>query len=125
MRDDERDEALIASILKDAQTVAARIAYFDLDEVRFVGDDSFEGRFRCDAVMMPVYTLVESASRLSDGLMEHLESCPWRDIKAFRNHVAHGYQTLNRTFAWEVAAHDIPELVACLKDYADQKGWGL
>ncbi|MCI8468942.1 MAG: DUF86 domain-containing protein [Eggerthellaceae bacterium] len=118
----ERDLDLISVIEADAQTLRSRIDRFQLDEERFVYDRSEEGELAFDAVMSPVYRIAEDALHLSAEVVDRLPELPWREIRGFRNFVAHGYREIDRRIAWEVATRDIPLLAAELSRYREAAG---
>lgn len=113
----ERDLDLISVILQDAKVVSNRINRFKLTETKFVQDHSEDGELAYDAVMSPIYRIAEDAIHLSEAVTNACPECPWRDIKGFRNFVAHGYREIDRSIAWKVAAEDIPSLAASLQRY--------
>lgn len=115
----ERDLDLISVILDDAKTLAARIRRFSLDGEKFVNDRSDDGELAYDAVMSPVYRIAEDAIHLSESVVSSFPDYPWRQIRGFRNFVAHGYREVDRSIAWHVANEDIPSLAMCLKEYWD------
>ena len=115
----ERDLDLISVILDDAKTLAARIQRFSLDGEKFVNDRSDDGELAHDAVMSPVYRIAEDAIHLSESVVSSFPDYPWRQIRGFRNFVAHGYREVDRSIAWHVANEDIPSLAMCLKEYWD------
>lgn len=115
----ERDLDLISVIEADAQTLRSRIDRFQLDEERFVYDRSEEGELAFDAVMSPVYRIAEDALHLSAEVVDCLPELPWREIRGFRNFVAHGYREIDRRIAWEVATRDIPLIAAELSRYRE------
>lgn len=115
----ERDLDLISVILDDAKTLAARIQRFSLDGEKFVNDRSDDGELAYDAVMSPVYRIAEDAIHLSESVVSSFPDYPWRQIRGFRNFVAHGYREVDRSIAWHVANEDIPSLAMCLKEYWD------
>ena len=120
MRQLERDLDLISVMLEDAETLASRIQRFSLDEEKFVCDRSEEGELAYDAVMSPVYRIAEDAIHLSEDVVAAFPDYPWRQIKGFRNFVAHGYREVDRSIAWHVAHEDIPALAGCLQQYWDE-----
>lgn len=115
----ERDLDLINVILDDAKTLAARIQRFSLDGEKFVNDRSEDGELAYDAVMSPVYCIAEDAIHLSDDVVSSFPGYPWRQIRGFRNFVAHGYCEVDRGIAWHVASRDMPALADCLQKYRD------
>ncbi|MBM6755282.1 DUF86 domain-containing protein [Collinsella tanakaei] len=40
----------------------------------------------------------------------------WKNIRGFRNFVAHGYAEIDRAIAWKVVIEDIPSRAASLSD---------
>ena len=125
MKQSERDAETIARMLEDYDVVLQRVAYFSLTRERFCNDHSFEGELAYDAVMNPVYRIVEDAIHLSDGVVDELPEFPWRDMRGFRNFVAHGYAAINRGAAWNVVEKDLPELMAALRRHANDRGWDI
>lgn len=116
----ERDLQLISIILEDASVMKRRIARFAMTEESFVNDHSEDGELAYDAVMSPVYRIVEDALHLSDELQQRYPEYPWNDIRGFRNFVAHGYREVDRRIAWKVIRDSIPNLAKILKEYQDQ-----
>ncbi len=119
MRQLERDLDLINVILADAEVLANRITRFSLDQEKFVEDRSEDGELAYDAVMSPVYRIAEDAVHLSGDVVSAFPAYPWRQIKGFRNFVAHGYREVDRRIAWRVASDDIPQLAVLLRQYWD------
>lgn len=125
MKPSDRDAETIARMLEDYATVLQRIEYFSLTKERFCDDHSFEGELAYDAVMNPVYRIVEDAIHLSDEVVDGLPEFPWRDIRGFRNFIAHGYAAINRGAAWNVIDRDLPELMDAFRRYAVDHGWDV
>lgn len=119
MKQLDRDIELIDVILEDAQVLANRLRRFSLDQKQFVHDRSEDGELIYDAVMAPVYRIAEDTLHLSNDVVSAFPDYPWRQIKGFRNFVAHGYREIDRAIAWQVAGADIPELARLLRQYRD------
>ncbi len=122
MKQLERDLDLITVILEDVQVMQARIQRFGVTEDSFVNDESEDGALAYDAVMSPVYRIAEDAIHLSDALQEEYPDYPWRDIRGFRNFVAHGYREVDKRIAWKVVQNSIPELAEILRDFSKNHG---
>ncbi|WP_251230572.1 HepT-like ribonuclease domain-containing protein [Adlercreutzia aquisgranensis] len=119
----ERDLDLIEVILRDASVLSARVERFGLDKEKFVCDRSEGGELAYDAVMSPLYRIAEDALHLSDEVVGAFPDYPWRQIRGFRNFVAHGYREVDRSIAWGVIVEDVPLLASCLEQYrAEQEG---
>ena len=120
MKQPERDLDLIDVILQDARTLETRIQRFSLDESSFIEDHSEDGELAYDAAMSPVYRIAEDAAHLSQDVMASFPDYPWRQIRGFRNFVAHGYREVDRRIARHVASVDIPNLAKLLRQYRDE-----
>lgn len=120
MKQPERDLDLIDVILQDARTLETRIQRFSLSENSFIEDHSEDGELAYDAVMSPVYRIAEDAAHLSQDVMASFPDYPWRQIRGFRNFVAHGYREVDRRIARHVASVDIPNLAKLLRQYRDE-----
>lgn len=115
MEPHERDLALIEAILEDYAALEKRLIRFKVTEESFVNDRSDEGELAYDAVMSPVCRIAEDALHLSNEITGAFPNYPWRNIRGFRNFVAHGYREVDRAIAWKVVRDDIPQLAALLR----------
>ena len=66
--------------------------------------------------MNPLYRIAEDVVHLSDDLKLDHPSYPWKEIRGFRNFVAHGYSEIDRHIAWRIIENDIPQLKKLLED---------
>ncbi len=57
----------------------------------------------------------EAASKVSEATRRDLTGVPWREIIGMRNRLVHGYASVDHDITWEVAAVDLPALVAELE----------
>lgn len=110
----DRDLMLIERIQEDIQTVKDRVTYFGATAESFGAKRTFEGEIAYDAIMNPVYRIVEDTVHISDDLMARHEDYPWHKIRGFRNFIAHGYSEIDRSIAWKVIEQDLPELADIL-----------
>jgi len=55
-----------------------------------------------DAVLMNFVIIGESVSRLSEEITTENNSIPWKQIKGFRNMVAHDYFGVDAEEVWEI-----------------------
>lgn len=115
MQPADRDLDIISRILDDSETVQKRIAHFGTTEDSFCNDRSFEGELAYNAIMIPVYRIAEDAIHLSSEMQDSLPNVPWKDIRGFRNFIAHGYSEIDRAIAWKVVVGDIPALAQALQ----------
>lgn len=120
MERSERDASIIERILEDCETVRKRIAHFGLTQDAFCNDHSFEGEIAYDAVMNPVYRIVEDAAHLSNDVVSTYPDFAWGEMVGFRNFVAHGYGEIDRRIAWNVIVNDLPDLAKKLSAYGTE-----
>lgn len=106
----DHDIMLAERIVEDIDIVQRRIEYFSMTKDSFCLGHSFEDEIAYDAIMNPVYRIVEDACHLSDELTKAHPSVAWREMRGFRNFIAHGYGSINREIAWKAIRDDLPEL---------------
>ncbi len=63
-----------------------------------------------DAVLMNFMVIAECCERMSDELKEHHTEIEWRNIKSFRNFIAHDYFGLDLSEIWSVVQIHLPQL---------------
>lgn len=107
----ERDEMLIERILEDYDTFTARLEFSSMDEEKFCNDHSFEGEYAYDAVMNPLYRIVEDVAHLSGNVTDGAPDFPWSKIIGFRNFIAHGYAQIDRRLVWRIITDELPQLM--------------
>ena len=117
MKQLDRDCSLASLILQDCEVVRKRLRRFKVTEDSFVNDESEDGLLAYDAVMSPVYRIAEDALHLSSEFQSRYPEYPWKDIRGFRNFVAHGYREVDKRIAWKVVCGNIPELEKILRNY--------
>lgn len=70
---------------------------------------------RLDAVERCFQRLTEAAARLGTDAETLAPGVPWKDIRAFGNHLRHGYDRLQPISVWRTIVDDLPPLkAACL-----------
>ena len=63
---------------------------------------------RIDAVERCLQRLSEAAARLGKQAETLAPGVPWNDIRAFGNHLRHGYDRLQPTSMWKTITEDLP-----------------
>lgn len=114
MRD--KDRRRINRIVKNGKRLADRISFTGTTRDSFINDGSEAGLLAYDAIMILVLQIVEDAGMLSDDLKESLPNQPWRNIKGFRNLLAHVYYQVDKEMAWDIVSRDIPALCEALAE---------
>lgn len=85
------------------------------DAIReFVGpltkEQFFKQRMVRDAVLRNLEVLGEAAGRVSAELQRAHPEVEWKKAGGMRNHLAHGYLTLNMNLIWDTVMRDIPQI---------------
>ena len=73
-------------------------------------DDFFSDERTFDAVLMNFVIIGESVARLSNELLEKENQVPWRQIKGFRNIMAHDYFGVDAEEVWQIIQNHLPDL---------------
>lgn len=85
------------------------------DAIReFIGpltrEDFFRQRMVRDAVLRNLEVLGEAAGRVSEQLQGAHPEVEWKKAAGMRNHLAHGYLTLNFNLIWDTVKRDVPRI---------------
>lgn len=85
------------------------------DAIReFIGsrtrDEFFAQRLVRDAVLRNLEVLGEAAGRVSVELQRAHPGVAWKKASGMRNHLAHGYLTLNMDLIWDTVKRDVPSI---------------
>ena len=57
----------------------------------------------------------EAASRISEKYQDEHPEIPWKRMIGMRNHLIHGYFTIDSDVIWDTATTEIPELIETLR----------
>lgn len=83
-------------------------------------DDFYHDSKSFDAVMIHFINIGEMIERIDDKLKKQYPSIPWRDVKDFRNLVAHNYFGIDAEEIWDIIENNLPTLrtniIKILKD---------
>ncbi|MEK6937452.1 MAG: DUF86 domain-containing protein [Nanoarchaeota archaeon] len=72
--------------------------------------DFAEGTLQADATLRNLEIIGEAVSQLPEEFKEKYPEIPWRDIKDFRNVVAHHYFSLNYKRIWDIIQNELNSL---------------
>ncbi len=67
------------------------------------------------AVERQLEIIGEAANHLTQETKDLVPEIDWRNIKAFRNIMAHEYFGISERILFQVATHDIPELETAIR----------
>jgi uncharacterized protein with HEPN domain len=79
-------------------------------------DAVFQDPMRADAIERCLQRITEAAARLGPDADRLAPGIPWRNVRAFGNHLRHGYDSLQPLSVSRIIFDDLPPLkAACLK----------
>jgi len=73
-------------------------------------DDFYHDELSFDATMMQFIVIGEMVAKISDTYKEDHTGIPWKEVKNFRNIVAHDYFGIDPTEIWSIIVTHIPKL---------------
>lgn len=98
--------------LTDIATAAERIIRFmqAIDHAAFMGNDEKQS-----AVFGQIIIMGEAANRLPTAFRALHPQIPWPKMIGMRNRIVHGYDEIDWDIVWQVATHEINELLDLLR----------
>jgi len=101
----ERDEQLLKYINKHYQEL--------LIEVEEIGsfDEFVKGGVLTKAIKMDILQIAENINSFSDETSSKLNAKDLRGIVDVRNHIAHGYITVDDKIVWNAICERLPKLI--------------
>lgn len=99
----ERDLVYLDSLVDAADAVREFIGSLAKEEF-------FAQRLVRDAVLRNLEVLGEAAGRISAELQLAHPEVAWKKASGMRNHLAHGYLTLNMDLIWDTVKRDVPSI---------------
>lgn len=105
----EEDRVRLTHMLESAQR-AVRIASgmteqsLGADEVRLL------------AVVKSIEIVGEASTKVSDETCARLTSIPWRAIRAARNRMVHGYDSIDVAIVWRTIVDHLPPLIHAIEE---------
>ena len=80
-------------------------------------NEFYDNEIKFDAVLMNFVILGEMVSKLSDDFKSKNNHIEWKDVKAFRNLIAHNYFGINADEVWDIVQFDLPDLKTKLDEF--------
>lgn len=99
----ERDLVYLDSLIDAAEAIQEFIGARDKEHF-------FSERMVRDAVLRNLEVLGEAAGRVSAELQSAHPEVAWKKAAGMRNHLAHGYLTLNMDVIWDTIKRDVPAI---------------
>ncbi|MDO8656492.1 MAG: DUF86 domain-containing protein [Nanoarchaeota archaeon] len=98
-------KAYLGDILEAIDRIREYIGSMDIEELK-------ENKLVLDAVMRNLEIIGEAVTQMPDEIKNRYPTVPWRDIKDFRNVVAHHYFSINILRIWDIIEHKLEPLEA-------------
>lgn len=103
-----RDKNVLVHIIHYCDQITEAIGIFGNDYDTFSSSNTY--RNACCLCLLQIGELVGT---LSDNFLNTHKQIPWRQIKGFRNIVAHAYGTIEPAVVWDIISNHL----SSLKDY--------
>jgi uncharacterized protein with HEPN domain len=101
----ERDDTeLVRDMLEAARRISSYTAALTYET--FLADTKTQ-----DAVTRNLEIIGEAVRKLSDELRDAHPNIPWRSMSGLRDRLIHDYFGVNFDIVWEIASHELPQVV--------------
>lgn len=111
-----RDAGILHHIIQYCNQITETMTLFGTEYSTFENNNTY--RNACCLCLLQIGELTYS---LTDDFKSEHSGVPWKQIRGFRNIVAHAYGTLEPAVVWDILINDIPILnsycLECLKDF--------
>jgi uncharacterized protein with HEPN domain len=100
------------SFFLDMLTAARRIRTLTerMSESGFLADQTIQ-----ESVLWNLHIIGEAAGHVSPARRQAEAAIPWRQIRATRNRLVHGYFSINLRTVWQLAELHVPSLITALE----------
>ncbi len=106
-----RDKNILSHIVKYCEQIEETVALFGADYNIFCVNSTFR-----NACCMCLLQIGELSNSLSDDFRDGHTAIPWKQIRGFRNIIAHAYGTVEPSVVWEIITEELSEL----KEYCQE-----
>jgi len=100
----DKDKGNLLAILDSTMKINRFVEDHDNADTFYSDIESF------DAVLLNFVIIGESVARISKSLKQNNSDIPWKQIKNFRNIVAHDYFGVDAEEVWEIVQNHLPVL---------------
>lgn len=109
-----RNRNILIHIDQYCDQIAESIDIFGNDYDIFCSSNTYR-----NACCMCLLQIGELAGTLSNDFISEHTIIPWKQIKGFRNIVAHAYGTVEPSIVWDILSNDIPVLKNFCKSFLE------
>lgn len=113
----DRERSVLEHIVDYCEQIEEAMTFFGKDYKIFISNNIYR-----NACCMCLLQIGELTNILTEDFRRAYSGVPWRQIKGFRNIVAHAYGTVEPSVVWEIITADLTELKAyCERIIADME----
>lgn len=102
---EDRDVVLLKHIVKYCEKISNTRKRFGDNESFFNSDEDYKS-----TIAFYYLQIGELVGKLTDNLKDNNDQIPWKDIKLFRNEIAHTYGSIKPKYLWNTCVTLIPKL---------------
>lgn len=84
-------------------------------------DDFSQRKMVIDAVLRNLEIIGEAVGKLPEQLKKDNPAVPWKEVKNFRNIVAHKYWKLDLDLVWDIIANELKPLATSIQELLKEK----
>ncbi len=107
-------KAYLGDILESINRIREYIGSMDIEELK-------ENKLVLDAVMRNLEIIGEAVAQMPEEIKNKYSQVLWRDIKDFRNVVAHHYFSINLQRIWDIIEHKLEPLEEKINEILKQE----
>ncbi len=108
-------------LLEDIEQSCAKIVNYTEGHTK---DQVLGEELRKDAVLLNLHIIGEAVKNLSSDFRERHPEVAWREIAGLRDFIAHAYFALDFDIIWDAIEHDVPTLLASVREIIQIEGQG-
>lgn len=107
----DRDHDLLLRITEHCNRILDISARIEHNFEAFASDQVYQ-----DAIFLNIFQIGELANKLSLEFKDSTKDIPWKEMYGIRNIIAHAYIIVDKRTVWETVEHDIPDILAKIKE---------
>jgi len=105
----------LEDILESISRIRDYIGSLDIEELK-------ENKLVLDAIMRNLEIIGEAVAQMPEEIKNKYPQIQWRDIKDFRNVVAHHYFSINLQRIWDIIEHKLEPLETKVNEILKREG---
>lgn len=70
-----------------------------------------------ESVLWNIHVLGEASMRVSESTKQSMTAVAWKEIRAARNRIVHGYDSIDPEIIWAIAVEHVPVLIRVVEGH--------